>query len=154
MLNLKNCRIKRDIKQIDVCKALNIAQNTYSQYESGKREPDNKTLTKIADYFNVSVDYILGRTEESGKLNPLDITKIYTSSPDIERINVLLNRLNPLGLQKTTDYVTDLLDSPKYVKNTDISAPIQISENFDADNYGLAAMEKTYDHDEEDLKTT
>ncbi|MBR2175652.1 MAG: helix-turn-helix transcriptional regulator [Clostridia bacterium] len=42
---------------------LNLAQNTISQYETGVREPDFQTLIAIADYFNVSIDYLLGRTE-------------------------------------------------------------------------------------------
>ena len=42
---------------------LNIAQNTLSQYETGIREPDLSTLKNLADYFNVSVDYLLERTD-------------------------------------------------------------------------------------------
>ena len=42
---------------------LNMAQNTLSQYETGVREPDLKTLKILADYFNVSTDYLLERTE-------------------------------------------------------------------------------------------
>jgi repressor LexA len=41
-----------------------VAQNTYSQWETDKREPDFKTLSRIADYFQVSVDYLLGRSDD------------------------------------------------------------------------------------------
>ncbi len=41
---------------------LNMSQNTISRYETGEREADYKTLILFADYFNVSVDYLLGRT--------------------------------------------------------------------------------------------
>ena len=42
---------------------LNMAQNTLSRYETGKREADYKTLILFADYFDVSLDYLLGRTD-------------------------------------------------------------------------------------------
>lgn len=64
MLKLKEARLKFNIRQKDVCDALNIPQNTYSQYENNKREPDNETLSRIADYFHVTTDYLLGRTDE------------------------------------------------------------------------------------------
>ena len=43
---------------------LGLAESTISLYEKGKRQPDNETLVKIAEYFNVSVDYLLGRENE------------------------------------------------------------------------------------------
>ena len=43
---------------------LNMNQNSISRYETGEREADYKTLIAIADYFNVSVDYLLGRTDD------------------------------------------------------------------------------------------
>lgn len=44
---------------------LNLNQNSISRYENGEREADYKTLIAFADYFNVSVDYLLGRTDKS-----------------------------------------------------------------------------------------
>ena len=41
--------------------ALNIAKSTYASYEYGKREPNIEMLTKIANHYNVTVDYLLGR---------------------------------------------------------------------------------------------
>lgn len=52
------------MKQKDVYKALGIPNNTYSNYENGKREPDLKTLVCIADFLDVSVDYLLGREDK------------------------------------------------------------------------------------------
>lgn len=61
MLKLKELR--KNKTQNEIAKALGITQRTYSNYEAGNRQPDQDTLIKIADYFNVSVDYLLGRTE-------------------------------------------------------------------------------------------
>ena len=55
-LRLKELRIKHEISQKAVCLALGIPQNTFSQYENNKREPDLNTIAKIAQYFDVPVD--------------------------------------------------------------------------------------------------
>lgn len=49
--------------QLKLAMELNTNQNTISRYENGEREPSIRDLIKIADYFNVSVDYLVGRTD-------------------------------------------------------------------------------------------
>ena len=51
--------------QKSVAEALNIARNTYNQYETGKRAPDIETLCRIASFFGVSVDCLVGHVEEA-----------------------------------------------------------------------------------------
>lgn len=58
---LKELRVKENIPQIIVACELDIARSTYACYETGKNEPDLHTLIKIADYYNVSLDYLVGR---------------------------------------------------------------------------------------------
>lgn len=60
---LKKLRKSKKISQLKLAMDLNMNQNTISRYETGEREPGINELIKIADYFNVSVDYLLGRTE-------------------------------------------------------------------------------------------
>ena len=64
MVNLKIIREQHGKLQKDVAADLGIGLSTFSQYETGKREPDNKTLIKLADYFGCSTDYLLGRTDD------------------------------------------------------------------------------------------
>lgn len=61
--NIRSIREDNDITQEQMAKLLNVSQNTYSQYETGKIEWTASTLVKIADYFGVSVDYLLDRTK-------------------------------------------------------------------------------------------
>jgi len=61
--NIRGIREDNDITQAQMAKLLNISQNTYSQYETGKIEWTASTLIKIADFFQVSVDYLLDRTD-------------------------------------------------------------------------------------------
>jgi len=62
-MNLRKIRKERGISQLKLAMDLNMSQNTISRYETGEREPGINELIKIADYFDVSVDYMLERTE-------------------------------------------------------------------------------------------
>ena len=59
---LKELRLKTGSKQIDIAKYLGILPRTVRFYESGEHEPDIDMLIKIADFYNVSIDYLVGRT--------------------------------------------------------------------------------------------
>ena len=62
-MRLKQLRTARGITQQRLAIDLNMNQNSISRYENGQREADYKTLIALADYFNVSVDYLLERTD-------------------------------------------------------------------------------------------
>lgn len=66
---LKELRESREIKQQVVAKHLNIAQNTYSQYENGKRDMPISMLIKICKYYDISADYVLGLTDKKKSLD-------------------------------------------------------------------------------------
>lgn len=63
IFRLKELRDSRHISQVFLGLELNISQNAISQYETGVREASYDTLIAIADYFDVSIDYLLGRTD-------------------------------------------------------------------------------------------
>nr|WP_231701418.1 helix-turn-helix transcriptional regulator [Clostridium botulinum] len=60
---LKYERLRKDLNQTEMAKLLNVSKQTVSNWENGNRIPDTLTLSKLADFFNCSVDYILGRSE-------------------------------------------------------------------------------------------
>lgn len=62
-MRLKEIRKSKGISQLRLAIELNTNQNTISRYETGEREPGINELIKIADYFNVSLDYLLERTD-------------------------------------------------------------------------------------------
>lgn len=77
MNRIKELRKKFGIKQIDLCKQLGVVQGTLSGWENNKYEPDLTSLTKMAEIFDVSVDYLLGVSDVEGgkstvKLTPKD----------------------------------------------------------------------------------
>ena len=63
--NLRAIREDRDIKQKDIARYLNVSQNTYSQYETGVISLTAEVLIKLANYYGVSIDYLLDRTDNS-----------------------------------------------------------------------------------------
>lgn len=66
MKNLKEMRKESGYTQATMAEFLHISQQTYSDYENSKTFPDEAILIKIADVLSVSVDYLLGRTDDLG----------------------------------------------------------------------------------------
>lgn len=62
-MRLKQLRKQQNITQLKLAMDLGLNQNAISRYETGEREADYKTLIRLADYFNVSIDYLLERTD-------------------------------------------------------------------------------------------
>lgn len=61
--NIRSLREDHDFRQCDLASVLHVSQNTYSQYENGVIELTAERLVKLADFYNVSIDYLLGRTD-------------------------------------------------------------------------------------------
>ena len=72
MNRIKELRNEKGITQADLAKILKISDRAVGYYENGDREPDYTTLLKIAEYFDVSIDYLLGR---------IDVRKETASAP-------------------------------------------------------------------------
>jgi transcriptional regulator with XRE-family HTH domain len=77
---LKQLRIEKELNQPELAKQLNVAKQTVSNWENGNRTPDSEMLIIIADFFDCSVDYLLGRTEDRDTL----IIKSKVDGHDIE----------------------------------------------------------------------
>lgn len=59
---LKLLREETGLTQEELAKKLNISRGTYAHYETGKREPGFETLSLLADFFGVTIDYLLGKS--------------------------------------------------------------------------------------------
>lgn len=100
---------ERGVKITNVVSELHMGSGNLSNWKSG-RMPRGESLSKLADYFHVSTDYLLGRTDSR---NPPD----QESSP--LRATLLLNfdRLNQEGQEKLVDTSDDMVSSGKYIKS-------------------------------------
>ncbi len=67
MNRIRELREDRDLRQIDIAKATNIDQKTLSNYETGRTNPDSEAIIKLAEFFGVTCDYLLGVTERNLK---------------------------------------------------------------------------------------
>ncbi|AKS37384.1 transcriptional regulator [Anoxybacillus gonensis] len=61
---LKRLRLEKKLTQEELGKKINVTKVSISGYENGNRTPDTETLQKLADFFNVTTDYLLGRTDD------------------------------------------------------------------------------------------
>ena len=96
MLKLKELRESRGLTQQQVADHINKTFQAYSLYEKGKRQPDYDTLIKLAHFFNVTVDSLLGlpnhpeKPDTSPEVSPADMELLekYKNSPDDDQYNV------------------------------------------------------------------
>lgn len=63
-MRLKELRLKNKLLQRNVAEVLNCSQAVYSRYENGEREMPKEYLSRLADFYSVSVDYLLGRDQQ------------------------------------------------------------------------------------------
>lgn len=77
-MRLLELRKENGLTQTEVAKKLFLSQNGYASYESGRTEPNIETLCKLADYYNVSLDYLVGRNRvgDIGYLTPAQTTLV------------------------------------------------------------------------------
>ena len=113
---LKSLRKSLGLTQDELANKLEVSRSTIGMYESGSREPDYKTLGAIADFFNVSIDYLLGRTNKTTVLS-----NHYYLNEDARDVAEFLHK-NP-------DYKV-LFDASRKVKKEDIEFVKQMLEQF------------------------
>lgn len=64
---LKELRLKKGLTQTELGEKVGVKQNTFTNWENGKREPNFENLIKLADFFEVSLDWLFGRKVELGE---------------------------------------------------------------------------------------
>ena len=91
---LKDMRKKRGISQSELTKTINIPQTTYANYEIKNCDPNISTLIKLADFYNISVDELVGRETDMINLNLLDDTRKALIKEIINSSDVTVARLD------------------------------------------------------------
>ena len=70
--NIRNLREDNDKTQVELAEYLHVKQTTYSKYELGKINIPIEVFIKLADYYDVSVDYLIGRTQHKKTVDSSD----------------------------------------------------------------------------------
>lgn len=109
---LRELRLQKGYSQVELGKSLGLSNSTISMYERGERQPDYETLDLIADFFNVDVNYLLGK--EVGSMYYLD-PKVYDIAMELSEDNDLF-----LLFEKTRDanFKQRLLGIVKLMENS------------------------------------
>lgn len=81
-------RESRKMTQEELAKKIGISRASLSHYEKNRREPDYEVLQRIADYFHVSMDYLMGRTDNPNAILGAD-TKLFTESLELSDEDIL-----------------------------------------------------------------
>lgn len=120
MNRIKELRTENETKQKDLAKALNLTQQTISLYESNSREPDIKTIKLIANYFNVSIDYLLKETNVRNRYDEKE-TNIINKHNEKEKLLILFEKelikigydLSETSLESKIEIIISLLNITK-----------------------------------------
>ena len=89
---IKDLREKQGYTQRELADKLNIGNSTLAMYEIDKREPDNATLGRLADFFSVTTDYLLGRTNDLCiALTPQKEQQVKIAPDDLELLRQIKN---------------------------------------------------------------
>ena len=102
MNRLKDLRKQKNLKQSDVARILNVTPQAYGNYESERREISPEHLKLIADYYGVSVDYILGR-------NIVNLPEEY------KNLEIVFSDLQEL----TQNQIDEVIKFSKFIKERD-----------------------------------
>ena len=116
-------RKQQNLTQSELAKKINVAPSTVGMWERSHREPDIDMLIKLANYFNIDINFLLGisndRTPPGKKENNRNATssKENVYSKDEQSLVESYRALNEEGQEKIIDYVDDLMTSGKYIKS-------------------------------------
>ena len=108
---LKNLRGKRT--QEEVAKQIGVSRARYSHYENGRSEPDYETLKKLADYYKVTIDYLLTGTENGRSLEER------FEDPDLQIAYRDMQEFSPESRQQAIEFIQYLKEKEKKRKPGD-----------------------------------
>jgi len=103
MIRLKELREQKRLNQEGLATKINVSQSTISAYEVGERTPDLETLITIANFFNVSIDYLVGRSNVKQNIKQDDLT-----SEELDHL-CTYQQLNTTDKEKVKAYIDGLL---------------------------------------------
>lgn len=120
----KRLRTSSKLTQAEMALKLGVSKSTISMYENGNREPDFETLEKIADFFNVDTDYLLGRTEKTSILpetighyylndETREIAQEVFENPELRSLFHVARDIPPERLRAHIDFMKSLKEQEK-----------------------------------------
>ena len=112
---LRQLRTARDMSQMDFAKIIGMSKSSINMYERGEREPGLETLEKIADFFNVDMDYLLGKTDVVNKAIWDGMPSNIIPMPEMRKIP-LLGRIACGAPILAEEHIEEYIDTPKTIQ--------------------------------------
>lgn len=121
MIKLREIRKEKNVTMKQVGKVIGVSESAISQYENGKRQPDQNTLVKLADFFNVSVDVLLGREPQKDTILTSDdnISEPEALTEKEKQLILDFRSLNSQGQELILQQM--FMTKEVYKKDTDVS---------------------------------
>lgn len=110
---LKRLRMEKGVTQKELADRLHISRSTIAGYESLGKEPDGEKLCALADFFGVSVDYLLGGTDSREPINPTPAPPAAAQRPAEAAIAGELGSLSDRQLDRLLGYIQALKELPE-----------------------------------------
>ena len=112
---LRQLRTARDLSQNELAKQLGVSKSSVNMYERGEREPAFETLERIADYFNVDMDYLLGKSDVPNRLQLVGMPSNVIPVPAMKKIP-LIGSIACGAPILADDHIEDYIDQPKHIQ--------------------------------------
>lgn len=139
MLKLKELRLESEKTQAEMATILNISRQVYANYENQINEPSLEMLANIANFFNCSIDYLVGRSDDFGNVTIYQRTdNVAALSVDEQKIIDAVRKSAPIS---PVEWVTMYSELPKYMQ-----------ENIFAELKGMHLGYKVTKNQKENLK--
>lgn len=117
MNRIKDLREEKNVSMMQAAKDVNLPYTTYVNYEKNLREPNFETLIALANYFEVSVDFLIGRNNiRTYFVDTHDSTNLKLNSKE-RAIICAYRELNEEGAEKVEEYIKDISSSGRYIKS-------------------------------------
>ena len=100
MMRIRELRKERHISQKDLAEQFHVAQTTVSGWEKGVRDPDTSTVALLAAFFDVSTDYLLGKSD----IKKAPSAEALSTTPEAEALREVMKSLSPEDRQRVLDF--------------------------------------------------
>lgn len=123
----KNVSMDKMIEDLKSLYSISIAKSTISKWENNKADPSMENAKVLCNYFNISLDYLLGLSKfknkeeelEAHKYQMIEFANKHNKNFKEKKLIDNYNKLNDLGKDKLIEYSNDLIEAPKYLKEDD-----------------------------------
>ena len=116
-IRLRQLRTARNLSQMDFAKQIGLSKSSVNMYERGEREPGLETLERIADYFNVDMDYLLGKSEITNRTYLSDMPANITTMPEMHKIP-LIGTIACGEPILADEHIEEYIDLPRHITAT------------------------------------